>query len=89
MKSNQTCRHGWTQCTICHDKDGNLWPEKEFKKDYVPNAKKHLYTSLIKSAIRILGYFWLTFAMPSNFMLLVAVLVLVLSEFIGIYEELV
>lgn len=48
-----------------------------------PDAKKHQTISFIKSGIRIVGYILI----PFN--LVAAAGVLILSEFIGIYEELV
>ena len=48
-----------------------------------PDAKKHKIVSFIKSAIRIVGYILI----PIN--LLSAAVVLVLSEVVGIIEELV
>jgi len=48
-----------------------------------PNAKRHQTISFIKSWIRIVGYFFI----PFN--LVVATLILVVSEIIGIVEELV
>ena len=48
-----------------------------------PDAKKHQIISFIKSGIRILGYALL----PIN--LVASVIFLILSEIIGIYEELV
>lgn len=49
----------------------------------MPNPKWHRYVSFIKSSIRIIGYFLL----PVN--LVAASAVLILSEIIGIIEELV
>ena len=49
-----------------------------------PDAKKHLYVSLIKSAIRIGAGCWL---MSGN--LLMAGVCLILAEVLGIVEELV
>jgi hypothetical protein len=49
----------------------------------IPDPKKHQTISFIKSGIRILGYFLL----PFN--LLIGAGVLILSEIVGIYEELV
>jgi hypothetical protein len=49
----------------------------------IPDPKLHQQISFIKSGIRILGYFLL----PVN--LLLAAGVLILSEIVGIYEELV
>tara|TARA_Y100001972_G_C7603879_1_gene302629 strand:- start:273 stop:527 length:255 start_codon:yes stop_codon:yes gene_type:complete len=48
-----------------------------------PDAKKHQKISFIKSGVRIVGYILI----PFN--LVAAAGVLILSEFIGIYEELV
>ena len=48
-----------------------------------PDAKKHQIISFIKSWIRIIGYFFI----PFN--LIAATIILVISEVIGIIEELV
>ena len=48
-----------------------------------PDAKKHQLVSFIKSGIRILGYFCIPFS------LLWATIFLVVSEIVGIIEELV
>ena len=48
-----------------------------------PDAKKHQLISFIKSFIRILGYCFLPFSLTT------ATIVLILSEIIGIIEELV
>ena len=48
-----------------------------------PNAKKHQIISFIKSWVRIIGYFFIPFS------LVTATLILVVSEVIGIIEELV
>lgn len=56
---------------------------KKNKKQKQPNPKAHQRISFIKSGVRILGYILL----PFN--ILVAASVLVLSEVIGIVEELV
>lgn len=48
-----------------------------------PDARKHLIVSLVKSNIRIAGYCLILFNLE------VAVAVLVLSELVGIIEELV
>jgi len=48
-----------------------------------PDAKKHQIVSFIKSGIRILGYFFI----PFN--LLISAILLILSEIVGIIEELV
>ena len=49
----------------------------------LPDARKHQRISFIKSGIRILGYS----CIPFN--LVLATSILVLSEMVGIYEELV
>ena len=48
-----------------------------------PNAKKHQTISFVKSWIRIIGYFFIPFS------LITATIILVISEVIGIIEELV
>jgi|TARA_R100000081_G_C4787329_1_gene155433 hypothetical protein len=48
-----------------------------------PDAKKHQIVSFIKSGIRILGYIFIPFS------LLYATIFLILSEVVGIIEELV
>mgnify|MGYP001305750732 CR=1 FL=1 len=48
-----------------------------------PDAKKHQIVSFVKSAIRIVGYIYL----PFN--IWVAAGLLILSEAVGIYEEMV
>jgi len=48
-----------------------------------PDPLKHQYASFAKSAIRIIGYICLPFHLP------LAVGVLILSEAVGIIEELV
>ena len=48
-----------------------------------PDAKLHQITSFIKSGIRIIGYCFI----PYN--LMIAAIMLVLSEIVGIIEELV
>ena len=48
-----------------------------------PDAKKHQLISFIKSGIRLLGYVLIPFNIP------ITVGVLVISEIIGIIEELV
>ena len=48
-----------------------------------PDAKKYQIISFIKSAIRIIGYILI----PFN--LVMSAFILILSEIIGIYEELV
>ena len=51
--------------------------------EYMPNQKWHQIISFIKSGIRIVGYGLLLYSVP------IAVGVLILSEAIGIIEELV
>ena len=48
-----------------------------------PDAKLHQLVSFIKSGIRILGYAFIPFNLT------IACVILVISELIGIYEELV
>ena len=48
-----------------------------------PDARKHQIVSFIKSGIRILGYIFI----PFN--LVVSAILLILSEIVGIIEELV
>ena len=50
---------------------------------WTPNPNKHMYASFIKSGIRILGYCFI----PFN--LVVAAILLIISEAVGIVEELV
>ena len=50
---------------------------------HYPDAKKHLIISNIKSAIRIAGYICLPFNLN------LAVIILILSEVLGVVEELV
>ena len=52
-------------------------------KQQLPDAKKHQQISFIKSAIRIVGYILIPVDLIS------AMLVLVVSEVVGIFEELV
>ena len=49
---------------------------------YMPDQKKHLIVSLVKSGTRLVGYSLLLYSLP------IAVFVLILSELIGIIEEL-
>ena len=48
-----------------------------------PDAKKHQIVSFIKSGVRILGYVFLPIDLATS------AIILILSEVIGIYEELV
>ena len=50
---------------------------------YMPNQKLHQQISFLKSGIRIVGYFFIPFS------LVTATTLLILSEIIGIIEELV
>ena len=50
---------------------------------YMPNQKWHKIISFIKSGVRILGYCFIPFS------LVTATILLILSEIIGIVEELV
>ena len=61
------------------------WPSPEKQKELTeyPDAKKHQIVSFIKSGIRIFGYILL----PIN--ILAGASVLIVSEIIGIIEELV
>jgi hypothetical protein len=52
-------------------------------KQQLPDAKKHQQISFIKSGIRLLGYGTLWFSLD------IAVILLILSEVVGIKEELV
>ena len=61
----------------------NKLPNPFQKQQHYPDAKLHQLMSFIKSAIRIVGYVLI----PIN--ILSAAIVLVLSEVIGIVEELV
>ena len=51
--------------------------------DKLPDPKKHLIISFVKSGIRILGYIFIPFNLG------VAVTLLIVSEAVGIVEELV
>jgi hypothetical protein len=64
-------------------KDSWMYSDTNVKLDKIPDPKKHQTISFIKSGIRILGYFLL----PFN--ILIGAGVLILSEIVGIYEELV
>ena len=55
----------------------------EDTKQQLPDAKKHQQISFVKSGIRILGYGFLPFNIG------VAVTLLIVSEAVGIIEELV
>ena len=57
--------------------------KKEVDLEKLPNPKLHQIVSFIKSGIRILGYGFLVINLP------IAVILLILSEIVGIIEELV
>ena len=57
--------------------------KKEVDLEKIPDPKKHLIASLIKSVVRILGYFALFFDITT------ATILLIISEAVGIGEELV
>ena len=57
--------------------------KKEVDLKKLPDPKKHLIASLIKSVVRILGYFALFFDIH------MAAALLILSEVVGIGEDLV
>ena len=52
-------------------------------KQKLPDAKKHQIVSFIKSGVRIFGYIFLPFDLAT------AVIILIVSELVGIFEELV
>jgi len=53
------------------------------KKQELPDARRHQIISFIKSGIRILGYGFLWFSLDTS------IILLILSEMVGIIEELV
>ena len=55
----------------------------DIKKQELPDAKNHQIISFVKSGIRILGYLFLWFNLD------VAIILLILSEMVGVIEELV
>jgi len=57
--------------------------KKEVDLEKIPDPKKHLIASLIKSVVRIMGYFALFFDIG------LAAALLIVSEAVGIGEELV
>ena len=63
-------------------KMNDSWAYSDTKVKY-PDAKKHQIISFIKSGIRILGYALLPFHLVAS------VIFLILSEVVGIIEELV
>ena len=68
---------------IMNAKRGKNTPPKVKNLDQMPNQKWHRRISFIKSGIRIAGYFAIPFNIPA------AVSSLVVSEVVGIIEELV
>ena len=54
-----------------------------WKNPYLPDPKKHQIISFVKSGVRILGYIFIPFDLG------VAVTLLIVSEGIGIVEEMV
>jgi len=52
-------------------------------KQELPDAKKHQQISFIKSLVRIVGYAFIPYSLEA------ATILLILSEFVGIIEELV
>tara|TARA_B110000037_G_scaffold127995_1_gene145514 strand:- start:295 stop:462 length:168 start_codon:yes stop_codon:yes gene_type:complete len=53
------------------------------KKQQLPDARKHQIVSFVKSTIRIVGYAFIPYSLET------ATILLILSEFVGIIEELV
>ncbi len=53
------------------------------EKQKLPDSRKHQIISFVKSGIRILGYGFLWFSLDT------AIILLILSEMVGIIEELV
>ena len=68
---------------IMNAKKGKNTPPKVKNLDQMPDQKWHRRISFIKSGIRIAGYFAIPFNIPA------AVSLLVVSEVVGIIEELV
>jgi hypothetical protein len=60
-----------------------MWQEPHKEINYMPDQKWHRYVSFIKSGVRIIGYGIIPFS------LVIATSILILSEIIGIIEELV
>tara|TARA_B110000444_G_scaffold184262_1_gene173302 strand:+ start:254 stop:424 length:171 start_codon:yes stop_codon:yes gene_type:complete len=55
----------------------------ENKKQKLPDARRHQIISFVKSGIRILGYGFLWISLDTS------IILLILSEMVGIIEELV
>jgi len=53
------------------------------EKQQLPDAQKHQIISFVKSAIRIVGYAFIPYSLET------ATIILILSEIVGIVEELV
>ena len=68
---------------IMNAKRGKNTPPKVKNLDQMPDQKWHRRISFIKSGIRIAGYFAIPFNIPA------AVSLLIVSEVVGIIEELV
>jgi hypothetical protein len=68
---------------IMNAKRVGLTPPKVKNLDQMPDQKWHRRISFIKSGIRIIGYFAIPFNIPA------AVSLLIVSEVVGIIEELV
>ena len=64
-------------------KQEGFFETPKLRKQELPDAKKHQQISFIKSGIRILGYGALWWSLD------IAVILLILSEIVGIGEELV
>ena len=62
---------------------GATYKPRDFDKQQLPDARRHQIISFIKSGVRILGYILLPFDVVA------ATVVLVISEVVGILEELV
>ena len=71
---DREARGNWLEPELNHPKT---------KLEDYPDAKKHQIVSFIKSGIRILGYILIPFSLPW------AAGILVISELVGIIEELV
>ena len=61
----------------------SIMPQKQINEQQLPDARLHQRISFIKSGVRILGYCFIPFS------LVFASMLLILSEIIGIIEELV
>jgi hypothetical protein len=61
----------------------SIMPKKQINEQQLPDARLHQRISFIKSGVRILGYCFIPFS------LVFATILLILSEVIGIIEELV